>query len=186
MISAKASFDVTAIIYYYQPTSQDMLAQTGREGTGLVNPNFLTLQRTGQNMEPMSERAIREIWGFVSRAAIKKPGVTTTPADHILPTLIEAAEHGVPSEYDVRLPIPDKFKKDPTYYRAYIEQPNDASFVTVLKGLVPFTGLRDELLRMQERLVVPLHSVRLGFVTSDVAFRASVPARALVGTHTLQ
>lgn len=187
MISAKASFDVTAIIYYYQPTSTEMLAATGREGTNVVNPNFLTLQRAGEHIDPASERAIREVWGFASQMHLKMESMKkVTPGDQALPFLIAAARHGVPSEYDVRLPIPDRFKKDPTYYRAYIEQPNDASFVSVLKALVPFTTLRSTLLDMQDRLVVPLHSVRIGFVASDMAFRVNTPTLTPAPTNTLQ
>lgn len=184
--SAKAAFDVTTIVHFYQPNTPERLLETGREGTPLVSPNFIVLQKAAQVMDDFGASNIRKIWSYVTSAKTKNNPSTATPGDHILPTLIAAAETGVPSEYELALPLPERFKKDPTYFQAQIQQPNDASFTTVIKLLIPFVGIRESLLRIQDELIVPLHSIKLGFVASDMAFRAAAPVGLRAPTLTLQ
>lgn len=181
LASAKTAFDVTAIVHFYQPNTAERAKETGRDGTAVISPNFVLLQKQAQWMDDRSESNIRKLWSYVTRTRIKDDEQRSV-GDNILPVLIAAAQHGVPSEYEVNLPLPDKFKKDPTYYPVQIAQPNDISFSTVVQLLIPFQGMRDMILNVQEQLIVPLASVKLGFVASEGALACAPQHRAPIRT----
>ncbi len=160
-------FHVQMQVFYYQPTTAAMLAETGQEGTSVISPNSLFLFEAADQMDAKGRKNIRSVWLECIR---DRKGLAEHAAMN--PELVEAARNPVPSEYTIELPISSKFKRDKVFGERYWRTTNGPSFEEVVETLVPFEQTRAKILKMQKSLSVPLHHINFMSRRHGLAIRA--------------